>query len=241
MPRVGFDRFRFPVREAIIIVASIAVGAAHAAASGDTTASAAPTIATDSASPTSSGSAVGVDARPVTAPAAAATPDLTVQPSTPAAPAAASPAPAAGPDESTNEDVAPSAPAQPAATRVDADAPIAQELRQLASGKYDNVIGGKQDRILIDAFYSGRDYAPLWIADGKPNARANAAIAYLGHVDADGLDPADYPVPNFADLTDPAALADAEIRMTASVITYAHHAEIGRAHWSRVSGDILYD
>jgi murein L,D-transpeptidase YcbB/YkuD len=60
-------------------------------------------------------------------------------------------------------------------------------------------------------------------------------------VSADGLDPADYPVPNFASLTDPLALAEAEIRLTTSVIAYAHHAEIGRVHWSRVSGDIFYD
>ncbi len=81
----------------------------------------------------------------------------------------------------------------------------------------------------------------LWITDGKANARANAAIAYLGRVWADGLDPADYPVPNFDSLTDPVALAEAEIRLTTSVITYAHHAEVGRVHWSRVSGDIFYD
>ena len=88
---------------------------------------------------------------------------------------------------------------------------------------------------------AARNYAPLWITDGKANARAKAAIAYLGQVDADGLDPADYPVPNFASLSDPAALAEAEIRLTTSVITYAHHAQIGRVHWSRVSGDIYYD
>ena len=68
-----------------------------------------------------------------------------------------------------------------------------------------------------------------------------AAIGYLGHVDADGLDPADYPVPNFASITDPAALANAEIQLTASVLTYAHHAAVGRVHWSRVSPDIEYN
>jgi murein L,D-transpeptidase YcbB/YkuD len=66
-------------------------------------------------------------------------------------------------------------------------------------------------------------------------------IAYLGGVAADGLDPTDYPVPNFASLADPVALAEAEINLTTSVITYAHHAQIGRVHWSRVSGDIFYD
>ncbi len=123
----------------------------------------------------------------------------------------------------------------------DADAAVAAQLHDLASGKFDAAFENTQDRTVVDAFYSGRDYAPLWLTDGRPNARAQAAIAYLGHVDADGLEPADYPVPDFAGLTDPAALAQAEIRLTASVITYAHHASIGRVHWTRVSGDISYD
>ena len=132
--------------------------------------------------------------------------------------------------------------ATPAANPVNsADAAIADQLRGLTNGKFDRTIGNKKDRIVIDAFYSGRDYAPLWITDGHANARAKAAIAYLGHVDADGLDPADYPVPDFSALTDPAALADAEIKLSMSVITYAHHAAVGRVHWSRVSADIFYD
>ncbi len=120
------------------------------------------------------------------------------------------------------------------------DAAIAEQLKGLAEGKFDGIIANKQDRATIDAFYSGRDYGPLWITDGKLNARGNAAIAYLGGVWADGLDRADYPVPDFAKATDPAALADAEMRLTMSVITYVHHASIGRVHWSRVSGDIFY-
>ncbi len=123
----------------------------------------------------------------------------------------------------------------------DGNTAIAEKLRDLANGKFDRMIGGKKDRATIDAFYSSRDYAPLWLTDGKPNAGAKAAIAYLGQVDADGLDPADYPTPDFASLTDPAALAEAELRLSISIIAYAHHAQVGRVHWSRVSGDIYYD
>jgi L,D-transpeptidase YcbB len=120
------------------------------------------------------------------------------------------------------------------------DAAIAEQLRELGNGKFGRIIGSKKDRTPIEAFYSGRNYAPLWIADGKPNARATAAISYLRHVDADGLDPADYPLPNFAALNAPADLADAEIKLTAAVATYARHASVGRVHWSRVSADIEY-
>jgi murein L,D-transpeptidase YcbB/YkuD len=124
---------------------------------------------------------------------------------------------------------------------IDPDAPITEQLHNLASGKFDRIIGGTKERTSIEAFYAGRNYAPLWLTEGKANARAQAAIAYLGQVSADGLDPSDYPVPDFAALTDPAALADAEVTLTTSILTYARHAQIGRVHWSRVSGDIFYD
>ena len=120
------------------------------------------------------------------------------------------------------------------------DAAIAEQLRELGNGKFDRIIGSKKDRTPIETFYSNRNYAPLWITDGKANARATSAIAYLRHVDADGLDPADYPAPNFAALSAPGDLADAEIKLTAAVVTYAHHASVGRVHWSRVSNDIEY-
>jgi murein L,D-transpeptidase YcbB/YkuD len=126
-------------------------------------------------------------------------------------------------------------------TALDPDAPITEQLHNLANGKFDHIIGSAKERESIDAFYASRNYAPLWITEGKANARAKAAIAYLGGVAADGLDPSDYPVPNFASVTDGAALAEAEISLTTSVIAYAHHAQIGRVHWSRVSGDIFYD
>jgi len=129
----------------------------------------------------------------------------------------------------------------PAPATETVDASIADQLRQLASGKFDHLLGGKPQRTEIEAFYSGRNYAPLWISDGQANDRATAAIKYLAHVDADGLEPAEYPVPDFKSLTDPAPLAEAELRLTMSVLTYARHASIGRIAWSRVSGDISYD
>jgi len=168
-------------------------------------------------------------AAPVAAPATAAAPPATSTPAAAATPATATPATAAAPA------------AEPAAPTLSAaDQAIVDQLHNLSSGKFDRIVGNKKDRTIIDAFYSGRDYAPLWLTDGKPNDRAKAAIAYLGHVDRDGLDPADYPVPNFDALSDPAELAEAELKFDMTIITYAHHAAIGRVHWSRVSPDILY-
>ncbi|HZC57355.1 MAG TPA: L,D-transpeptidase family protein [Xanthobacteraceae bacterium] len=163
-----------------------------------------------------------------------------------AAAAAADSTPAANPDAPADAGAAPApSSAAPAAAASEAisspDAAVAAQLHDLANGKFDTILRNAQDRATVDAFYSGRNYVPLWLTDGRPNARAQAAIGYLGHVDADGLNPADYPVPDFASAADSAALAQAEIRLTASVISYAHHASIGRVHWTRVSGDISYD
>jgi L,D-transpeptidase YcbB len=161
-------------------------------------------------------------------------------PATASAPVAAPAAAAATPTPAPQPDQTAAQPAAPASTLNAADAAIADQLRTMSSGKFDKDIGNKKDRIVIDAFYSGRDYAPLWITGGKVNDQAKAAINYLHHVDADGLDPADYVTPDFAS-ADPAALADAEVKLSMAMITYAHHASVGRVHWSRVSPDISYD
>jgi murein L,D-transpeptidase YcbB/YkuD len=174
--------------------------------------------------PATTGSTSPATAEPTPAPAAAAAPAATSEPTTTAS-APAAPAPAA----------APAAPTLSAA-----DAAVVDQLRNLSSGKYDRIVGNKKDRTIVDAFYSGRDYAPLWITDGKVNERGKAVIAYLGHVDQDGLDPADYPVPNFSALSEPGDLAEAELKLDMTIITYAHHASTGRVHWSRVSSDIYY-
>jgi len=184
---------------------------------------------------------------PSETPAQPVAPTVTeVPPTKPESPAAAGEG--AAPTTSVAAPTAPAAatPSESAATGtpnpvVEADSAIVEQLRELANGKFDRILAGKKERTFVDPFYAARNYAPLWITGGKANERSQAAIAYLGQVYADGLDPADYPVPNFASLSDPAALAEAEIKLSSSVIAYAHHAQMGRVHWSRVSGDIYYD
>ncbi len=48
-------------------------------------------------------------------------------------------------------------------------------------------------------------------------------------------------MPSIAADAAPTALADAEMRLTQSVLDYARHAQTGRVHYSRVSADIYYD
>jgi outer membrane biosynthesis protein TonB len=270
MPGLRFDRLLTSTAVAILL-SGVTIGAFAEPKSGSTSASAmaAPAAATAPSAPANDATepAVKVPApadqnTPAAAPAKpeaasdqpAGTPNKpqvdSAQPAAatatsehPTAPAAAEtsaapPQPAAV--TSGDEVPAAAAPAAPSAV-ADADAAVTEQLHELANGKFDRIAGGKKERAAIDAFYSGRNYAPLWIADGKPNDRATAAIAYLGIVAADGLDPADYPVPDFSSASDPAALADAELKLTTSIIAYAHHASVGRVHWTRVSGDIYYD
>jgi murein L,D-transpeptidase YcbB/YkuD len=127
--------------------------------------------------------------------------------------------------------------AEPAAPAIDQQ--VAQKIQELFGGKADRFIDRKS-KPAVEAFYSARGYAPLWVENGAEGARAKAVAAYLPGVDADGLDPGDYPVPSFGN-ADPDALAEAELKFTATVLTFARHAQLGRVHYSRVSADILYE
>ena len=150
--------------------------------------------------------------------------------------------PAAAPQTEIKQDAAEPAKAAavPAATLVSAtaDSAIADQLRDMISGKLDRIVSRKPDREGVEQFYKARDYKPLWVSDGAADARAKAAIAYLGQVDTDGLNPADYPTPDFKAATTASALAEDELKLTASVLTYARHAQIGQIYFSRVGADI---
>ncbi len=135
--------------------------------------------------------------------------------------------------------VAPAAVAPAEAPVLTVDQRVAEKIRDLFAGKIDRFIDRK-NKAAVESFYAARSYAPIWVDNGAESARAKAAASYLAGVDADALDPSDYPVPSFAN-ADPAALAEAELKFTASVLTYARHAQIGRVHYSRVSADIVYD
>ena len=103
------------------------------------------------------------------------------------------------------------------------------------------MIGRKADRDGVEAFYKARDYAPIWVANGAADARAKSAIAYLGHADDVGLDPADYPTPDFKSAMTADALAEAELKLTDSALTFARHAQIGRMHFTPRRRDIHFN
>jgi len=171
-------------------------------------------------------------AAPTTPPSPEAAPATVATPTTPPAPEAApatvaTPTPAPAP--------APTVVAHP-------DQPIRDALRELvSSSRLARIIDRKAERTAIEAFYSSRDYEPVWVGTDGATERARQAINHLRHADADGMNPTDYPVPTIAADAPPASLAEAEMRLSQSTLEYARHAQVGRVHYSRVSGDIYYE
>src|SRR5216684_2419147 len=164
------------------------------------------------------------------------------QASTPAVPATATPTtePAAASDgtppapaTATEQTVAP----DPLASLDPADRAVAEKLRDLLAAKADKFFAGKKERAAAEAFYQNRNFAPLWLDKGVENARAGSVIARMKSADIDGLEPGDYKPPNFAGLG-PDALAEAELKLTRTVLTYARHLQAGRFPYTRVSRNI---
>ena len=122
-----------------------------------------------------------------------------------------------------------------------ADGAVADQLHDMIASKLDRIIKRKADREGVESFYRARNYAPLWVSNGDADARAKAAIAYLAQVDSVGLDPNDYPIPDFKSVVTAETLAQDELKLTASVLSYARQAQIGRIHFSRVGTDIQFN
>jgi L,D-transpeptidase YcbB len=191
-------------------------------------------------------------AGPSAPPADATTSSVTNNAPTATAPPAAVPAPPASAQGAKPEPAAAATPAAKdaakdngkplAANLAAADIPVAEKLRDLIAGRLDHTIERKSDRQAVETFYVNRGFAPLWIEGGVANPRALSAIARLKGAAADGLDPNDYPTPDFSAAADhPDVLADDELKLTNAALTYARHAQIGRVHFSRVSPDIYYN
>jgi L,D-transpeptidase YcbB len=127
----------------------------------------------------------------------------------------------------------------PIATLAPADAAIAEKLRDVVAERFADFFAAP-DRPGVAVFYRLRSFAPLWIENAAPSPRANAATDYLGTVDSEGLDPGDYRAAAIPAAGDPKALAEEELRFTATILKYVHDAENGRVAFSRVSADVDY-
>jgi len=129
----------------------------------------------------------------------------------------------------------------PARTKATVDAQISEKLRAtIGSKQIDRRVDWVPDRKPVESFYAARNYAPIWIRDGKLTGEGKAAIARLRNAAAEGLDPADYPVPNFATGAGAEALAEGDLKLTNSVLDFARHLAVGRIAPQRVVAQIDY-
>ena len=181
-----------------------------------------------------------------TAPTAEPKKEEVAAPSAPATtatipPAATTPATAAPATAAATPSAAPAAgPVTAAPAVAAADQPVADKLRDLIASKGARYFDRKNERTAVENFYKDRNYAPLWSDAGAMTARAKSVIARLKDAGSEGLNPNDYPIPDFSVSAGPDAQADAELKLTESMLDYARHAQSGRMHWSRVSADISY-
>jgi L,D-transpeptidase YcbB len=157
----------------------------------------------------------------------------------PAAAASQAATPAAEPPKEVAKEPAPE-PVKAASNVPAADQPVADKLKEMFGAKSLRYFDRKAERAAVEKFYGVREFAPLWTQAGGLTDQAKGVIARLRDAASDGLNAADYPVPDFKAATTPDALAEADLKLTASMLDYARQAQSGRMHWSQVSADISY-
>ena len=158
------------------------------------------------------------------------------------APAAAT---AAAPASVTAPAAAPAAeparePVKAASNVPPADQPVADKLRDMLGAKTLRYFDRKAERAAVEKFYTGREFAPLWTQGGALTQSGKGVIARLKDAASEGLNASDYPVPDFTAATTPDQLAEADLKLIATMLDYARQAQSGRMHWSQVSADIAY-
>jgi murein L,D-transpeptidase YcbB/YkuD len=97
-------------------------------------------------------------------------------------------------------------------------------------------VSGK-DREALSAFYAQAERPLLWAQDGAWSPAAKGVMERLKAADEDGLDPADYFLPDTGLRKDatPAQWARADMKLSLSVIRYARDARGGRIDLARLS------
>jgi murein L,D-transpeptidase YcbB/YkuD len=230
MRGLRYDRILAGTAVALVLAA---VTGAHAASTKATTAAHKPPKVTAQApSPPPAAPPATTTADVTSAPASV--PPLNVETPPPAAtPAPAAAAPAAAAPAAVSETVAP----DPFAALDPADRPIAEKIRDLLTAKTDKIFSSKKEHAAVETFYQNRNMAPLWLDKGVESDRAKAAVARLKQADSDGLDVSDYKIPDLA-AGSPDALAEAELKFTETLLTYARHVQAGRFSYALVSKNI---
>jgi murein L,D-transpeptidase YcbB/YkuD len=129
-------------------------------------------------------------------------------------------------------------PPDPFAALDPADRPVAEKVWDILNRKSDRIFNNRKERLAVQAFYESRKRELIWLDKGVVTSRAKAVIKRLNAADTDGLDPNDYRTPNFDGVQNPDVLAEAELKLTEAVLTYARHVQAGRFPYSHIHHDI---
>ena len=89
-------------------------------------------------------------------------------------------------------------PVKAASNVAPADQPVADRLHEVFGGKSLRYFDRKAERAAVEKFYTAREFAPIWTQAGKLTDSGKGAIARLRDAASDGLNPSDYPLPDFA-------------------------------------------
>ena len=123
--------------------------------------------------------------------------------------------------------------------------PLTAAIRgALAGAGTEGAFLDKRDAAGVAEYYAEQGYTPAWTVDGKLTDRAKAIVARIGNAEVDGLDPAAYPLPSVqlgeAMPATVQAVADADVKLSEAIVTYARHAHSGRLDPSTVSANFNY-
>jgi len=104
------------------------------------------------------------------------------------------------------------------------------------------LVSDEQRSANIALWYEQRDYAPLWLVDGKPSRAAQKVIFALLTAYEDGLNPAEYKAdvmyPKIGN-GDAQHLADFEVSLSYAVTLYGQHLHSGRVEPNRVNRELV--
>jgi hypothetical protein len=118
------------------------------------------------------------------------------------------------------------------------DRAVAEKIRDLLAAKADKIFASKKERTAVDAFYQNRNFAPLWLDKGHRECTSQGGDR--PHESGRCRRPRDQRLQG-SDLRRPErpdALAEAELKLTQTVLTYARHLQAGRFPYTRVSNTI---
>jgi L,D-transpeptidase YcbB len=118
-----------------------------------------------------------------------------------------------------------------------------ESVRVVLSDRQSPVKADVKMRDAVLGFYKSRNFAPVWVKDGKLTESAKTLVGVLGNAQADGLDPQRYVPAGFDSLTGLEAqiegssisAAQLDVALTVSAASYAQHLSGGAFEPNKLS------